>query len=220
MNHHRIGIILILVMLLIGIVAYPMLPEIVPTHYGIDGMPNNFGPRWIAAFMAPLASLLIFVLFEYLPRLDPMTRRDPQRFSYESFRPTLQRWSTAFLLFILLTHIVQLLGVFGYHGETFRILFGGIGLLFAALGNEMGRLRPNSFAGIRVPWLMNDDAAWRLAHRWAGRAFVIGGVAALLCAITLPMKIASVAALVCIGGATVVTLVGSYAAALRTGRKA
>jgi len=215
MNQRRIAVAILLLMLLASAFAWPRLPDIVPTHYGPDGVPDGYGPRWVAAFLMPMIAVVIAVLFEAAPRIDPLTRRDPERFSYEAFRGTLQRWRTAFLAFLLLVHCVQLAGALGVHGETIRIVLGGMGLLFAALGNEMGRLRPNSFAGIRMPWLMNDEAAWRLAHRWGGRLFVLGGLAALLCALTLPMPAASFAAIICVLGATVAAVVGSYVASMK-----
>lgn len=214
---HVVPIALIALMVLAGAIAWPLLPEVVPTHYGPDGAPDGYGPRWVAAFLMPVIAVVITVLFEAAPRIDPLTRRDPERFSYERFRPTLRRWRTAFLAYLLLVHIVQLAGALGIHGETMRIVLGGMGVLFAVLGNEMGRLRPNSFAGIRMPWLMNDKAAWALAHRWAGRVFVIGGVAAAICAVVLPLPAASAATIISILAATAASMVGSYVAALRSG---
>jgi uncharacterized membrane protein len=220
MKQRLLVIVIIALMIAAGALAWPLLPEIVPTRYGPDGAPNAYGPRWVAAFLMPVIAVVVAVLFSAAPRIDPLTRRDPQRFSYERFLPTLRRWELAILGFLLLAHLVQLAGALGWQGEPMRLVLGGMGLLFAVLGNEMGRLRPNSFAGIRVPWLMNDDAAWRRAHRWGGRWFVIGGVAAFFCALALPLAAASMAAIGCVVGATAATLIGSCVAALRTSQEA
>jgi len=94
----------------------------------------------------------------------------------------------------------------------------GIGLLFAGLGNEFGRLKRNSFAGIRVPWTLANEEVWRISHRVGGRAFVIVGVISILAGILLPPEIGLFALM----GLTLVwivfTMIYSYAVSRRIAR--
>jgi uncharacterized membrane protein len=77
------------------------------------------------------------------------------------------------------------------------------------LGNLMGRLRYNWFVGIRTPWSLSSEEAWRRTHRASGRIWVLGGLLGLagsLCG--------GVTAVWClgigIGGATLYSIVYSY----------
>jgi uncharacterized membrane protein len=58
-------------------------------------------------------------------------------------------------------------------------------LALVAVGrlSTAGRLRPNPWAGIRLPSTMASDAAWYAAHRAAGPVLTAGGTASAAVAI-------------------------------------
>jgi uncharacterized membrane protein len=56
------------------IVKYPQLPEIIPTHYGADGLVDGYGDKW-SIFMLPAITSIIIVLFNILNRY-------PHKFNY------------------------------------------------------------------------------------------------------------------------------------------
>lgn len=61
-------------------------------------------------------------------------------------------------------------------------VFAGVGLLFSLLGNYMYNMKPNYFAGIRVPWTLNNEENWRKTHLLAGKLWFAGGfIIAILC---------------------------------------
>ena len=62
---------------------YPQMPDIIPTHWGVDGTVDGYGPRWTMLILAvlPLACLALFAL---VPRMDPKGA------NYEKFRPLWQ----------------------------------------------------------------------------------------------------------------------------------
>ena len=64
-----------------------------------------------------------------------------------------------------------------------KILAAFLGLLLVVVGNLLPKLRPNKYVGIRLPWLMHDEARWAKTHRFGGFAMVFCGVAMLACAI-------------------------------------
>jgi uncharacterized membrane protein len=80
-------------------VAFPFMPNTAPIHYGPDGMPNGYGPRWIAAFSVPLNSIFLTALLLFTPRIARLIRRKQSAFAYEDIRDTLRRWCTAYLTF-------------------------------------------------------------------------------------------------------------------------
>ena len=59
---------------------------------------------------------------------------------------------------------------------TMKFVFIAMGLLFALIGNNMYNLQPNYFAGIRVPWTLENGDNWKKTHHLAGRLWFFGGV--------------------------------------------
>lgn len=61
-----------------------------------------------------------------------------------------------------------------------RAMFGGVALLFALIGNLMGKVRRNPFLGFRTPWTLTSEPVWNDTHRVAARCMVASGAAGLL----------------------------------------
>jgi uncharacterized membrane protein len=61
-----------------------------------------------------------------------------------------------------------------------RTITNAMLILFMILGNFMGNLRPNYFAGIRTPWTLDDPEIWRATHRIGARILFYGCLALLL----------------------------------------
>ena len=64
-----------------------------------------------------------------------------------------------------------------------NILLAFLGLLLVVVGNLLPKLRPNKYVGIRLPWIMHDEARWAKTHRFGGFAMVLCGVTMLVCSI-------------------------------------
>ncbi len=64
-----------------------------------------------------------------------------------------------------------------------NILLAFLGILLVVVGNLLPKLRPNKYVGIRLPWIMHDEARWAKAHRFGGFAMVLCGVTMLVCSI-------------------------------------
>ena len=58
-----------------------------------------------------------------------------------------------------------------------------LGLMFAAIGNYLPKCRRNYTIGIKVTWALASDENWNATHRFAGKVWVIGGVAMMLAAL-------------------------------------
>ena len=67
-----------------------------------------------------------------------------------------------------------------------RYVFAGVGLLFCFIGNYMHNIKPNYFAGFRVPWTLNNAENWRKTHLLAGKIWFAGGLGLSLLCLLLP----------------------------------
>lgn len=218
LKNRWIGFGLIGAMLVFSAVIYSRLPARVPIHWNINGVADDYGTRELAALFVPGLSLGLWLLFQILPKLDPLTITSPDRFSYAPFLDTFRRFLNFILLFMAGLHVTTLGIALGWSIQIGQVMMIGIGLLFAGLGNEFGRLKRNSFAGIRVPWTLANEDVWRISHRVGGRAFVIVGLVSVLCGLIVPPETGIIVLMILVLGWVVFTMVYSYAVSRRIAR--
>ncbi len=163
-----------------ALVAYPALPQTVPTHWGADGAVNGWGDKAGTIFMAAMPALVaIFMLA--VPRLDPKGR------NFERFRGVYLGMSAALTLLLVVIAWMTPLTAFGLVSEGGSIVstvtLFALGALIIALGNYLPRVKPNYTFGIRTPWTLASEDNWRRTHRFAGPVFVVAGAVMLVAAV-------------------------------------
>jgi uncharacterized membrane protein len=178
---------LALLFLAVGGTAYvdlqreALFPERIPTHWGIDGKPDAYTAREQIGFhlwlmVAMVAGML--ALGRVLPWLSPAT------FGIEPFRPTYEYIFFLITLLFVYLHTILILAQMGALDDLGRWLMAGLFVLFAGMGNVMGKVRKNFFVGIRTPWTLASDTVWEATHRLAAWLFVGGGGVGLLLLLT------------------------------------
>jgi len=158
-------------------IAYPQLPAVVPTHWDIHNQVNGYSPKWSLFLFGPGLMLVIVVLFYFLPWLSP------KQFEVDSFKATYLHIMLIVVAMLAYFHAVILWTVTGHAVDVGRAITGGICLLFALLGNVLGKVRRNFYIGIRTPWALANERVWNATHRFAAKTFVIVGAAGLLLSI-------------------------------------
>lgn len=171
---------LVLAQFVLGAAFYPFLPNPAPIHWNIRGQADGFGPPWVDAGLFPIVSLVLAALLVLLPRLGPL------RTNFEKFARTYGRIAVTFAAAFLAIELVLLLKATGHAVPIERALPAIVGLLIAAMGNWMGKVRRNYYVGIRTPWTLASDAVWERTHRAGGWVMVAYGLATLLAAAVAP----------------------------------
>jgi len=64
--------------------------------------------------------------------------------------------------------------------SPFAWICGGIGVLFAVIGNYMPKTKMNATVGIKTPTTYSSEANWNATHRFAGKLWFWGGLALIL----------------------------------------
>ena len=172
--HNFIQILVIVASVVLSIYFYQIFPATVPTHWGINGEVNGWGPSWVGAFILPAILIAIYFLFDLLPRIDP------KRANYDQFKTAYAFFKTAIMLVLFGVYLVASLNVIGVAVSVSFWVPVLIGLLFIVLGVFMGDVRHNYFVGIRTPWTLASEEVWNKTHRFAGKLFVIGGLAMMI----------------------------------------
>ncbi len=180
-------------MLILSAWAWPQIPDDaqVPIHWGIDGTPDGYGPKWLGLLGIPILTALVVALLLVIPRFEPR-------------RTNLERSATAYVavgiavtLFVTALHVAAVLAALGEDVNLGMVASIGIGLAFVVMGNYLGKTRSNWFFGIRTPWTLSSDLSWTRTHRLGGIAFMAVG---LLVIVTALVAGPSVAIWVLLGG--------------------
>lgn len=151
---------------------YHQLPEIVPTHFGLDGKPDNFSPKssmWFWVSLLSGLSILLYLLMRFLPKIDPKKK---VKYSVSAFN----KIGVALVLFLCLMNLFVIHASQSIELSLPEALPVLLGVLFSFLGNLMPTLKPNYFAGIRTPWTLENEETWRKTHQLAGRLWFAGGI--------------------------------------------
>ncbi len=153
----------------------------IPVHWGLDGTPDRYGEKWETFVLLPAVALGLVALFAVLPYIDPRGK-NLQR----SATPYLVMWAGTLLVLAVIHAAVTLASTgvidpnFGQNGVMLKGLAVLMGVLFVAIGNVLGKARPNWFMGVRTPWTLSSDYAWDKTHRLGGRLFVLSGAIGVL----------------------------------------
>ena len=161
------------------------LPEKIGMKYDLEGTPIRYGSK--AEMLGLMIVLSMVTLLTWL-LLTNMHRWDPKRHAVEN-KDRLLRIAFAVVIFIA---AVQCLLIYSAAAGSFKLSMGlilsGVGLLFAIIGNYMPNLKPNYFAGLRLPWTLENEENWRQTHHMAGKLWFAGGpVLAVVCLFTPPI---------------------------------
>ena len=192
-----------LLVFLIGCAVYPALPEKVATHWNLDGEPDGYGSRFTGVFFLPLMTLGLYLLFLFLPLIDP------RRKNYPEFIKTFRLIKLAVVLLMLGLHLLTLAFNLGYPVEISRCVNLLPGILFTLLGWGFPRIRHNYFVGIRTPWTLASPQVWTQTHRLGGKLFFWSGLV-IIFGTLLPDRPRFWLMMGLILGSTLVTTVASY----------
>lgn len=153
----------------------PHLPDPVPTHWGLNGMPDAWAPRSWGSMIGPLVATVTYLLMRVIPWIDP------RQGHWAGFASSYHMLRLSLLAFFLgLTHLT--LAASTRPGQALQLtwLMAAMGLLLVLLGNYLPKLRSNYFVGVRNPWTLASDEVWERTHRLAGRGMVVAGALVML----------------------------------------
>ena len=144
------------------------LPARVPTHFNLQGTPNDWSDKSTLLFLPGAMCLGIYLLMLIIPVLDPKKKIQQMGSKYFNLRLML-----AFFMSVLSIYILYISKTGSMKNPN--MLFAIIGVLFAMLGNYFQAVRPNYFIGIRTPWTLESPETWKKTHQLGGKIWMAGG---------------------------------------------
>ncbi len=183
MKNGKLSLLAVLLILCIPLVylasVYKSLPDIVATHFGIDGKPNGFGTKTefagIVLFMA-LTAMGVYLLIKNIHKIDP---KKSAKFSSDS----MNKIALGIVIFFTGLNILIVYSTIKNEFVFHKLMLPFVGLFFAFLGNVMYSVKQNYFVGIRTPWTLESEDIWRKTHQLGGKLWFAGGL--LIAIVTL-----------------------------------
>jgi uncharacterized membrane protein len=150
------------------------IPEQIPTHWGIDGKPNDYSNKYFGSLLIPCMNIALYFFLLFIPRIDPRAK------NYDLFKGAYFAIRMAIIGFLCLTYFLTMEASLNKNIDPVKWIPAGVCLLIAIMGNVMTKVRPNYFVGIRTPWTIESPVVWQKTHRLAGKIWVLGGIAGFL----------------------------------------
>jgi uncharacterized membrane protein len=172
-KYYLVAMLLTLAVLVATVVAYPRLPDSLATHWNLHNHPNGYSPKWTLFITGPGLMILAMLLMYFLPWLSP------KNFEVDSFRSTYLQIMLMLVCMVAYFYAVTLWAGLGHGLDVGRAIVGGVCLIFALLGNLMGKVRRNFYIGVRTPWSLANERVWNATHRLAAKTLVAGGLLGL-----------------------------------------
>ena len=162
-----ISSIIILLPIIAGVLLWDKLPEQIPTHFGPDGTPDQWGSKPFAVLFMPAFVLAMHWICVFATTLDPKNKNITDK----TFKLVL--WICPVLS--ILTSVITYLTALEYAVDIPLIMMLFTGALFVVIGNYLPKCRQNYTIGIKIPWTLNDEGNWNATHRFAGVIWVTCG---------------------------------------------
>lgn len=141
-----------------------------PVHWNAAGKVDQYGTAFQGLWLMPLIGAGASLLLAMITRWEPRRAHIQQ-----SMRAYVMIW-LSIMLVLLAAHTAALATILGYGVNMTRVMLVAVGLMFIVIGNYMGKLRSNFFAGVRSPWTLSSELSWNKTHRLAGKMFVVLGL--------------------------------------------
>jgi uncharacterized membrane protein len=187
--------------------AWKNMPERVVMHFDWSGEPDKFGSK--KELLTTSVIMIVMTAVTYLI-LTNIYRIDPKKYAAEN-KSRLHRLAFGVVVFMsaVLCMIIYSSSQGNISFDTGLIL-AGTGLLFAFIGNYMHNIKPNYFAGFRLPWTLENEENWRRTHALAGKLWFIGGILLGIICLFLSNKAAMIVFFAGVGIMTFIPIVFSF----------
>ena len=171
-----IAVVLVL-MAVITLVAYPMMPEAVASHWNAAGELDGTMPKFWGLILIPLLTFVFCALLAVLPRIDPLRK------NYLKFQSWYEGFILALAVFFFMIQLQIILWGMGTQVSPNLTMPVMIGILFICIGFLTQHTEPNWFVGIRTPWTLSSARVWKKTHDRGGTLFKLAGMVSMIGAI-------------------------------------
>lgn len=160
--------------------VWPDLPYEVPMQWRLDtGRPNKYGSKTDLALLAFFMPAVTYIVFWLIARLQWQEDQKKTSTRFKAFKNVVIIFVSALGLYVVNA------SVRGGPASTNWIILTA-GALCIWIGSYLKTLPPNYILGIRTPWTLKNELVWFQTHRFAGRLWLLTGLALMAGSFRLP----------------------------------
>ena len=157
--------------ILLGLSMYDRLPEMVPTHFNMHGVPDGWSSKPVAVFGMPLFLAVLNLLCHW--GMKKAVKHDDRKVAPDVLM-NLVGWIVG-----IISVIVVPMSLFMAVGVNVPIAFVMnilLAVVFLMVGNYLPKCKMNAYIGIKLPWTYSSEENWRRTHRLGGFVWVAAGL--------------------------------------------
>ena len=157
--------------MIFGLIFWNNLPDIMPTHWGINNEANGYSEKIMTVVILPLILLLLEWFGVFITSRDKNAKKQSEKAVTMAFWivPLLSIFVSSFI------YAISMGWVFSVQCVTFIFL----AIVFIVTGNYLPKCRQNYYLGIKVKWALENEENWNATHRFSGKLWVICGIITL-----------------------------------------
>ncbi|MDO8538034.1 MAG: SdpI family protein [archaeon] len=167
-------LVVILASILVSVYVYPLLPEKIAIHWNINDEADGFSEKGIGLFFAPALLVVMFLLFQLIPRIDPLKHNIAQ------FRKQYDLFVFVIIVFMFYVFLLSILWNLGYRFRFSQALVPAFAVLAYFIGVLLEKAKQNWFIGIRTPWTLSNEIVWNNTHKLGAKLFKAAGIVSLI----------------------------------------
>ena len=162
-----------------GIILWDKLPDLVPSHWNVNGEVDGWVSKPVFVFVVPLLMVALNLVASFA------TAADPKHVNHEG-KPLLLVYGVIPAITIILSAVVYC-SALGVTLSVVNLVIAILGVLFLFIGNYLPKCKQNYTIGIKIMWTLHSERNWVATHRFAGKVWVVGAVIMILASL-LPMN--------------------------------
>lgn len=167
-------IILIFFSFLLAVYFHPQLPNLLASHWGINGEVNGYTSKNFGLFFLPILLLGLFFLFKLLPKIDPY------KHNFKQFKTHYDNFATIITAFLFYLYCLTIAWNLGFRFSMIQFMSPALAAIFYYAGVLTSVAKRNWFVGIRTPWTMSSEVVWNKTHALGGKLFKLTSLISLL----------------------------------------
>lgn len=171
---HWLSLLIIAISYGVAVYFYPQMPENLASHWGFAGEVNGYMPKIWGLFLMPVLSTILFLVFLFIPRMDPKWK------NIKKFEDYFNGFIAILFLFLFYLFLLTIFWNLNFSFNIVQFLSPAFAIMFFSAGELIEHTSPNWSIGIRTPWTMENETVWKKTHALGGKLFKIAGGFSLL----------------------------------------
>lgn len=153
--------------------AYPYMPALMATHWGVDNIVNGYASKQLALFLIPITLLVLYPFFLLLPKYAPYKK------NFHEFRQYYNIFVTLIFFFLFYLYILILVWNVEIYFNMLQFLAPAFSIILYYAGLLSSKTKMNWFVGIRTPWAYKNELVWQKTQNFGANMFKISAVICL-----------------------------------------